>query len=76
VVLGFLNLVSDGGCPRRAVWYCLIGNVLGLAYAIAVVSVLAEPQAFVGVVLLLVLFSTTARRLVATRNAKVEATRY
>jgi hypothetical protein len=68
VVLGFLNLVAGAHAPKRAVWLCLIANLLGAAYTIALAAILAEPQAFVAVVVLLILLGTTARSLMASNT--------
>jgi hypothetical protein len=73
VVLGFLNLVSSSGSPRRTVWFCLIANLVALVYSIAVAAILQEPQGFLGVLLLLVVFGSTAHHLIATRNTKAKA---
>jgi hypothetical protein len=66
VVLGFLNLVAGSGAPKRAVWLCLIANLLGAAYTIALAAILAKPQAFVAVLVLLILLGTAARRIITS----------
>jgi ABC-type antimicrobial peptide transport system permease subunit len=67
VFLGFLNLAAVAGSPRRTSWHSLFANLLALVYIVAVAAILPEPQALVGVVLLLVLLATTAQRLVSTK---------
>jgi hypothetical protein len=70
VVLGFLNLVAGAGAPKRAVCLCLIANLLGAAYTIALAAILAEPQAFVAVLVLLLLLGTTVRRAITSSSGQ------
>ncbi len=69
LVLGFLNLVATRESPKSAAWYCLVADLLGLVYGIAIVPLVAQPQAYIAVVVLVLLFVTALQRLIATRNA-------
>jgi hypothetical protein len=62
IFLGLLNLATVVSFPvRTVVWSCFIANLLGLAFLAGVVVLLPKPQAFIGVVLMLILLGTTTR---------------
>ena len=62
VFLGFVNLGrlrSEHECPENFSLFC---NLLGLVYTILIVTKLSEPQAYISLVVILVLLGFSVRR--------------
>jgi hypothetical protein len=61
VFLGILNLVATAAASSRAWLLCRIANLIGAAFGLLAVLAVPEPQAYLGLLLLVMLVVTSFR---------------